>query len=94
MQKSLYLCKKLGFAKNLKIKNLKKKQIFNLTKTIELSSIIISNNLKKHKILINKKLLDIKSYRGFRKLKGLPARGQRTRTNRKTARKINTFLLN
>lgn len=31
-----------------------------------------------------KRLQDIKSYRGVRHLKGLPARGQRTRTNART----------
>ena len=89
LQNSLYFCKKLGFSLNLKVKNLTKKQIFNLTSTVELSSIIVSVNLKKYKLLLNKNLIDTKSYRGLRKIRGLPIRGQRTHTNAKSARKIN-----
>jgi small subunit ribosomal protein S13 len=33
-----------------------------------------------------KRLKDIKAYRGLRHLKGLPARGQRTKTNSRTVR--------
>jgi ribosomal protein S13 len=32
-------------------------------------------------------LITIKSYKGWRKMRGLPARGQRTHTNAKTSRK-------
>ena len=35
-----------------------------------------------------KKLINIKSYRGLRKLTGLPVRGQRTHTNSNTSKKI------
>ena len=39
---------------------------------------IISSNIKR--------LRDIKSYRGIRHMKGLPSRGQRTKTNSRTRR--------
>jgi small subunit ribosomal protein S13 len=49
---------------------------------------LINTNLKKEKILLAKKLVQIKTYRGIRRLRGLPIRGQRTHTNAKTASKF------
>lgn len=82
------LCKKLGFSSNLKIKNLSSNQANSLLKLIELSKIQTSGDLKKNYAVIVKKLVSIKCYRGLRKIKGLPVRGQRTHTNAKTASKF------
>ena len=87
-QNSVFICKKLGFSPNLTVKNLTKKQIYKLIIAIELSNIVISTDLRKSRLLINKKLVDIKSYKGLRKLQGLPVRGQRTHTNSKSSRKF------
>ena len=75
---SFFLCKILGFSQNLKIKNLTKKQLYKLIKAIELSEIVVSIDLKKFRLLVNKELVNIKSYNGVRKLQGLPVRGRRT----------------
>ena len=85
--KSLLFCKKLGFTINLKVKNLSKEQITKLIKIIELSDLTIGSDLKKLRLLKTKKLLYIKSYKGFRRKQGLPVRGQRTHTNARTSRK-------
>lgn len=87
LRHSFSICKKLGFSPNLRVKNLTKKQIYKLITTIELSGISIATDLRKYRLLINKKLIDIKSYKGLRKLQGLPVRGQRTHTNAKSSRK-------
>ena len=84
---SLLICKRLGFSKNLKVKHLSKEQINKLVKTIENLDKELASDLKKLKILSTKKLVNIKSYKGLRKIKGLPIRGQRTHTNAKTSRK-------
>jgi small subunit ribosomal protein S13 len=86
--KSLGICKRLGFAKNLKVKNLTEDQIKRLLKVVDESNLLITSDLKKFKNLILKSLVSIKSYRGLRRIKGLPVRGQRTHTNARTARKI------
>jgi small subunit ribosomal protein S13 len=86
--KSSDICKKLGFAKNLKVKNLTEDQIKRLLKVADNSNLIITSDLKKFKNLILKNLISIKSYRGLRRIKGLPVRGQRTHTNSRTSRKI------
>jgi small subunit ribosomal protein S13 len=80
--------KKLGFSKNLKIKNLSKKQIHRIIRTVNSLNILLANDLKKFRFTIFQKLLNIKSIKGFRKSCGLPVRGQRTHTNAKTARKV------
>lgn len=82
------ICKKLGFSNNLKTKELSEEQIFQLLKLIDNSNLILNNDLKKLKTFYLKKSITIKSYKGLRKLKGLPVRGQRTHTNAKTAKFI------
>ena len=84
---SILICKKLGFSKNLKVKNLSMEQTNKLVKILESLSIPLGSNLKKLKQVNLKKLISIKSYRGLRKNYGLPVRGQRTHTNARTARK-------
>lgn len=84
---SEFVCKKLGFSKNLKLKNLSKEQISKLVKTIESLNKELASDLKKSKKFSLKKLIAIKSYKGLRKIKGLPIRGQRTHTNAKTSKK-------
>lgn len=88
-KQSYLICKKLGFSKNLTIKNLSKEQLNKLVLTIETLDLKLGSDLKKLKLLIFKKLTTIKSYRGLRKVQGLPIRGQRTHTNAQTARKKN-----
>ena len=88
VKQSLDICKKLGFVKNLKVKNLSEEQNKNLIKLIETSDLMITGDLKKVKNLLLKTLISIRSYKGLRKIKGLPIRGQRTHTNSRTARKI------
>jgi small subunit ribosomal protein S13 len=84
---ALFICKKLGFSKNLTIKDLSKKQLGKLVKSIEDLSMLVAGDLVKSRLLILKKLISIKSYKGLRRSQGLPVKGQRTHTNAKTARK-------
>ena len=87
-KQSVLICHKLGFSSNLKVKSLSEDQISQIIKVIDSSNLILANDLKKFKLLVLKRLVLIKSYRGLRRKKGLPVRGQRTHTNAKTARKI------
>ena len=59
-----------------------------LIKFIDNLSILTNNNLKKSRIMLAKTLIEIKSYKGIRRLRGLPIRGQRTHTNARTASKF------
>ena len=82
-----FICKKLGFTKNLRTNKLTNDQIFKLIKVVEESGLQITNDLRKSQIFSLKTLISIKSYKGLRKIRGLPIRGQRTHTNAKTAKR-------
>lgn len=86
---SIKVCKLLGFSFNLKTENLSKEQLNKLVLTLDSINHELGTDLKKTKALSFKKLISIKSYRGFRRHQGLPVRGQRTHTNANTAKKRN-----
>lgn len=94
----------IGLSRSLKIlKELKidsKKNVENLTEfeAIQLRNLLeegnnfqLEGNLKRYINQNINRLIEIKSYRGKRHLKKLPVRGQRTRTNSRTVRKLNKF---
>lgn len=88
---ALFICKKLGFSQNLKVKNLNQEQIVDLLQIIDSLNLSLNNELKKLNSMTLKKLIVIKSYRGLRRVRGLPVRGQRTHTNAKSAKKNKRF---
>ena len=85
------ICKKLGFSVNLKTKDLTQEQIEELIQLVESLNLTLNNELKKLRSLNLKTLISIKSYRGLRRVRGLPVRGQRTHTNAKSSRKGRRF---
>lgn len=91
LKTSSVICKKLGLSLNLKVKELTEEQVADLQKIIEVLNLVTNNELKQLKIQNFKRLVDIKSYKGLRRLRGLPVRGQRTHTNAKSARKTRKF---
>lgn len=84
------LLKKLGLQKSYKTIDLNKDQLFQLIKLIDDLKIEINQDLKKTINFSKKTLINIKSYRGLRQLNGFPVRGQRTRSNGKTSKKLNS----
>jgi len=76
--------KELKFDVNTKIKDFSDEQINQLRQKVE--SIKVEGELRRERISNVKRLKEIKSYRGTRHSKGLPARGQRTKTNSRTVR--------
>ena len=91
-EKTAYLiCKKLGFSVNLKTKDLTQEQVEEIIQLVDSSNLTLNNELKKLRSLNLKTLVSIKSYRGLRRVRGLPVRGQRTHTNAKSSRKNRRF---
>ena len=86
---SKLICKKLGLSLSYKVVDLSNENVNNITREINGLKISISNDLKQKENLQILKLINIKCYRGLRRLRGLPVRGQRTHTNSKTSRKLN-----
>lgn len=68
---------------NVRVKNLTEKDISKLREIIEREH-IVEGDLRKDVSMNIKRLMDIGSYRGLRHRRGLPVRGQRTRTNSRT----------
>ena len=77
----------LGLGKLLSFKNLKGFHLKKLLKLIFLLKLIYGSDLKQQKFESREKLRLIKHRRALRFFKGLPVRGQRTKTNAQTARK-------
>lgn len=86
LAQSRLLCRKLGYSENLTASNLTECQINDLICLIQNSGLVLTNDLKKFEIFLLKQKISIKSYRGLRRIRGLPVRGQRTHTNAKTVR--------
>jgi small subunit ribosomal protein S13 len=76
---------------NLKVADLTEINIAGLRDILETDQFKLEGDLKRLISLNIKRLIDINSVRGRRHLKGLPVRGQRTRTNNRTSRKQSLF---
>ena len=85
------ICKKLGFSMNLKTKDLTQEQVVEILQLVDSLNLTLNNELKKLRSLTLKNLVSIKSYRGLRRVRGLPVRGQRTHTNGKSSKKSRRF---
>ena len=69
----------------LKAKDLKPEELNKLKEIIE-KNYKVEGELRREKLMNIKKLKDLGCWRGLRHIKGLPVRGQRTRTNSRTVR--------
>lgn len=68
----------------LRAKNLTEQQVSQIVHAIQEGKYVIEGDLRREIGLNLKRLQAIKSYRGYRHLRGLPVRGQRTGTNART----------
>ena len=75
-----------------KVTDLTESNISVLRDTLETEEFKLEGDLKRLISLNIKRLIDINSVRGRRHLKGLPVRGQRTRTNSRTSRRQSLFI--
>ena len=82
---------KLNIDPTTKVSELNEANISNLRDFLETEEFKVEGDLKRLISLNIKRLIDINSFRGRRHLKGLPVRGQRTRTNNRTSRKQSLF---
>jgi len=80
---STRILKKAGVNPEKRVKDLKEDEIVTLRETIE-RDYKVEGDLRKEVSMNIKRLMDIGSYRGLRHRKGLPLRGQRTKTNART----------
>jgi small subunit ribosomal protein S13 len=72
-----------GVNPDTRVRNLTEEEIAKLRETIE-RNYKVEGDLQREVQMNIKRLIDIGSYRGLRHRRGLPVRGQRTRTNART----------
>jgi small subunit ribosomal protein S13 len=76
------ICDAAGVVRSAKIKDLTEDQMDRLRS--EITKITVEGDLRRETTMNIKRLMDMGCYRGYRHRKGLPVRGQRTRTNART----------
>ena len=79
------ILEKTGIDKNKRMKDLTDSEINKLREEIE-KNYQVEGDLRRIEGLNVKRLTEINCYRGIRHRKGLPVRGQRTKTNARTRR--------
>lgn len=84
---SSIICKKFGFNKNSLVKDVNVSTLNKIRKFIGLTY-FIQNKAKKISQSSISELITLKSVRGLRHKLKLPVRGQRTRSNHKTQKKL------
>ncbi|SET50049.1 SSU ribosomal protein S13P [Nitrosomonas marina] len=80
--KSVKICDELNIATDIKLKELSESQLDQIRDHI--AKHVIEGDLRREVSMNIKRLMDLGCYRGYRHRKGLPVRGQRTRTNART----------
>ena len=76
------LCEAARIAPESKVKDLTEPEVERLR--IEIARFPVEGDLRRQVSMNIKRLMDLGTYRGLRHRKGLPLRGQRTRTNART----------
>lgn len=80
--RALTICDAAGVAPSTKIKDLTEDEAEKLRQ--ELGKFIVEGDLRRETSMNIKRLMDMASFRGIRHRRGLPLRGQRTKTNART----------
>lgn len=81
--RALEVCNKSNISPSKIAKDLNNDEVNRLRKVIE-SDYVVEGKLRSEIAMSIKRLMDIACYRGVRHRKGLPLRGQRTKTNART----------
>ncbi|HXL72621.1 MAG TPA: 30S ribosomal protein S13 [bacterium] len=75
---------KAGVNPDIRVKNLKDDEVGRIQTAINAENIKVEGDLRREVSMNIKRLIDIGTFRGSRHRKGLPVRGQRTKTNART----------
>ena len=80
--RSKLVCDAAGVNPTTKIKSLTESEVEKLR--AEVAKFVVEGDLRREVGISIKRLMDLGTYRGLRHRRGLPVRGQRTRTNART----------
>jgi small subunit ribosomal protein S13 len=77
------ICSVAGVPEDKKVKDLTESEILAIQKAIN-DNLVVEGDLRREVSTNIRRLMEINCYRGVRHKRGLPVRGQRTRTNART----------
>lgn len=80
--RSADICEAADIAQDVKIRDLSEAEIERVRK--EVGKFMVEGDLRREVSMNIKRLMDLGCYRGIRHRRGLPLRGQRTKTNART----------
>jgi small subunit ribosomal protein S13 len=80
--RSAGICVAAGIATDVKVKDLSEPEVEKLRN--EVAKFEVEGDLRRENAMSIKRLMDLGCYRGIRHRRGLPVRGQRTKTNART----------
>lgn len=80
--RSKKVCTDAGIAPATKIRDLTEAEVEKIR--LEIAKLTVEGDLRRENGMAIKRLIDLGCYRGMRHRRGLPMRGQRTRTNART----------
>ena len=78
------LLKEAGVNPDTRVRDLTDEEVGKIRDSIDADSILIEGDLRREIAINIKRLQEIGCYRGIRHRKGLPVRGQKTKTNART----------
>ena len=81
---AMMICEKAKIDTEKRVQDLTEKQIVSIRETISSLGINVEGELRSFNAMNIKRLKDVGTYRGLRHRRGLPANGQRTKTNART----------
>ena len=81
---ALKICEKAKIDTEKRVQDLTEKQIVTIREIINDSDMNVEGELRSLNAMNIKRLKDVGAYRGLRHRRGLPANGQRTKTNSRT----------
>jgi small subunit ribosomal protein S13 len=76
------ICEAAGISPDTKVKDLAESELETLRQAV--GTFTVEGDLRRETSMNIKRLMDLGTYRGIRHRRGLPLRGQRTRTNART----------
>jgi small subunit ribosomal protein S13 len=76
------ICNAADIGQNLKVRDLSEVEVERVRK--EVGKFVVEGDLRRDVSMNIKRLMDLGCYRGIRHRRGLPLRGQRTKTNART----------
>ena len=77
------ICQKMSFAPSLRVNQMADEDVLRLRELID-STYKVEGDLRREVTMNIKRLMDLGCYRGLRHRRGLPVRGQKTKTNART----------